>query len=134
MESSFQFTNPVLRYLEFGMNNSFDNKQKQQVKLGLNFRINIDRKDESNLAEVELEVRIGEKSGEAPFFVIAKESADFKWEKEYDQEFIDKLLQLNAPALLLSYLRPIIAQVTASSFYNAYNIPFINFTNMKNNE
>ena len=41
---------------------------------------------------------------------------------------INKLLNQNAPSLLLSYLRPVIAQVTMASPYGAYNIPFIDFT------
>ncbi|MEI3592754.1 MAG: hypothetical protein V8Q05_07985 [Lachnospiraceae bacterium] len=37
---------------------------------------------------------------------------------------IEKLLNQNAPSLLLGYLRPIISQITAASPYNAYNLPF----------
>lgn len=41
---------------------------------------------------------------------------------------IDRLLNQNAPSLLSSYLRPIVAQVTSASKYGTYNIPFVNFT------
>ena len=37
-----------------------------------------------------------------------------------------------APSLLLSYLRPIVAQVTSASKYGTYNIPFVNFTKPMN--
>ena len=41
---------------------------------------------------------------------------------------IDRLLNQNAPSLLLSYLRPIVAQVTSASKNGTYKIPFVNFT------
>lgn len=44
---------------------------------------------------------------------------------------IEKLLNQNAPSLLLGYLRPIISQITAASPYNAYNLPFIDFQRNK---
>ena len=42
---------------------------------------------------------------------------------------VDKLLNQNAPSLLLSYIRPIVVQITAASPFPTYNIPFMNFTN-----
>lgn len=50
----------------------------------------------------------------------------FRWDNEVENE--DLLLKQNAPALLFSYIRPIIATITASSKYPAYDLPFVNFT------
>ena len=36
-------------------------------------------------------------------------------------------LNQNAPAVLLGYLRPIVAMITAASPFSAYNLPLINF-------
>lgn len=127
MESSFQFSNPTLKYLEFGLNDKFDCQQNREVKIGIKLSIHVNRKIEANDAEVELELHLGEKGMDAPFYVSAKEAASFRWEPDMNEEFVDSLLKLNAPSLLISYLRPIIAQVTAATPYNAYNIPFINF-------
>lgn len=49
-------------------------------------------------------------------------------DEKYPNNMIDRLLNQNAPSLLLSYLRPIVAQVTSASKYGTYNIPFVNFT------
>lgn len=68
---------------------------------------------------------IGEISEKNPFFINISEAAGFKWED--DTEDVDKLLSQNAPALLLSYMRPTISMITAASKYPAYNLPYINF-------
>ena len=47
----------------------------------------------------------------------AIEGANFRWNDELDDNMIDRLLNQNAPSLLLSYLRPIVAQVTSASKY-----------------
>lgn len=62
-----------------------------------------------------------------PYRIRAIEEANFRWDNSLDKELVDQLLKQNAPSLLMGYLRPIISQVTSSSKYGAYNIPFINF-------
>ena len=54
--------------------------------------------------------------------------AEFRWPDSLNMGMIEKLLNQNAPSLLLGYLRPIISQITAASPYNAYNLPFIDFS------
>lgn len=57
----------------------------------------------------------------------------FHWDESIDDEMAKKLLNINAPAALLSYIRPIIASMTGNSKYPALNIPFIDFTEAENN-
>lgn len=73
-------------------------------------------------------IESGEIGENAPFYICAIEAAYFRWNDSLEDEFVDGLLHQNAPSLLLSYLRPVIAQITMASPYDAYNIPFINFT------
>ena len=58
-----------------------------------------------------------EKNDDIPFYIEAIEGANFRWNDELDDNMIDRLLNQNAPSLLLSYLRPIVAQVTSASKY-----------------
>ncbi len=127
MESSFQFTNPVLSNIEFSYNDAFNNQENKEVQISMNMSINIEKQENSNEALVGLTVTIGG-TNEDPFYVKATEKANFRWESSLDDSVVEGLLNQNAPALLLSYLRPIIVQVTAASPISAYNIPFINFT------
>lgn len=58
-----------------------------------------------------------ENNDDIPFYIKAIEGANFRWNDELDDNMIDRLLNQNAPSLLLSYLRPIVAQVTSASKY-----------------
>lgn len=128
MESAFQFSDPSLTKIEFCVNEGFENNREKEVKIAVNMAFQIDRSQKDNSARVELTLEIGEKSTSDPFYVCASEAADFRWPNELKQEMVEKLLNQNAPSLLLGYLRPIISQITAASPYNAYNLPFIDFS------
>lgn len=125
--SLFQFINPALSKMEFLINDGFD-KNKTEVQMRMNISVNVSKDKDKNKAQVSLICEIGEKNAEAPFWINAEEKADFKWNDGITEDLEEKLLHQNAPSLLLSYLRPIVAQLTAATRYGAYNIPFVNFT------
>ena len=126
-ESVFQFTNPALSKMEFLINEGFDNNITE-VQMKMNISVNVSKSEDGNKALVSLICEIGEKSNEVPLWICAEENADFKWNDEISEDLEEKLLHQNAPSLLLSYLRPIVSQLTAATRYGAYNIPFVNFT------
>lgn len=126
MESKFQFSNPSLVNLSFSINENF--KDKEEVKIKMNIATKPEREPDVSEATVKLCISIGEESDQSPFYVYAEESARFRWEADaYDEDGVDRLLSQNAPSLLLSYIRPIIASVTSASPFQGYHIPFINF-------
>lgn len=129
--SHFQFSNPILSRIQFSINDTY-NDEIEELSVNLGMSIKKNRINETK-ATVELTVEVGEKSDNAPFYIVATEGAVFKWENDaFDTEQdVDKFLDVNAPALLLSYLRPIIANITLASKYPSYNIPFINFNDIK---
>ena len=63
-----------------------------------------------------------------PFSILVKMSANFSWGENLEEKLVKSLLKSNAPAALLSYIRPIVSMMTMSSKYSALNIPFIDFT------
>ena len=128
MESAFQFSNPSLTKMEFCINEEFESSQDKEVKIAVNMGIQIDRSSTDNNARVSLTLEIGKKDSEDPFYVCATEMAEFRWSGALNNEMVEKMLNQNAPSLLLGYLRPIISQITAASPYNAYNLPFIDFS------
>ena len=130
MKSKFQFSNPELTRIEFKANSDFinDGDGETEMKFDLSVGIELVEGTEDE-AKVSLTIRLGEKSSRCPFYLEAIECAFFRWDNDkYEKVVVEKLLNQNAPALLLSYLRPIIMQVTAASPYEAFNLPFINFT------
>lgn len=126
MKSEFQFTTPALLNIEFHINDNFN--EEVSVTFEVKTSTEVKRSSDSNEAMVFLGVEIGEKSEKYPFYVRAKEYAKFKWKADvYTEDQVVRLLKQNAPALLLSYLRPVISSVTGASVFHAYDIPFMNF-------
>lgn len=127
-KSSFQFTNPVLLRLDFQINEDFSSKDS--ISVPIQFQVQKSTKDQTEkMATVKLSVTVGEKTNNMPYYISATICANFKWEPDsYSEEAVDNLLSQNAPALLLSYIRPIIANITNSSPYPVNNLPFFDFT------
>lgn len=127
-ESGFRFVDPRLVKLDYSL--CADHKLNEATHFQNNFRIAINRTADANEAIVELTLIIGEtgNSKNIPYTVMAVIGSKFTWSDEYSEEIINKLLSINAPALLLSYVRPIISGVTNASGMEAFNIPFIDFT------
>ncbi len=125
-DSFFQFTDPRMTVLIFHVNQEFNVEDDTEIKIPTNMTTNISKVADDNFAIVELSIEIGEESSRSPFFCAVKMSANFKWENT-DRD-INALLSQNAPALLLSYARPIISNVTSSSPFPTFNLPFMDFT------
>ena len=131
-KSNFQFTNPILTRLEFETHNNFE--KNGQVNIGINLSVDIQREEIDNhifgnAARVSVTLRVGAKDESAPFYIEADEEANFRWREDvFGEKDIETLLRQNAVALLISYLRPIVSGITASSPYPAYNLPYIDLT------
>lgn len=130
--SAFQFTNPELVSIQFSVNKSYKPEDDSIIKLNIRTEVTEiqDMPDgEEQNAKVSVTVTIGEEKGKTPLFVKATEEAAFKWKKgDFNEEEAHKMLSQNGAALLISYIRPVIASVTAASRLPAYNLPFIDVT------
>lgn len=124
-KSKFQFSNPELIKLEFFVNQAFDEEKFNGIAMQSSTEIRI---SDGNEAYVSLTVNIGNSTESQPFYICAEMGANFRWEESVGEEKAKKLLNVNAPAVLLSYIRPIVSSMTGSSKYPALNIPFIDFT------
>ena len=109
--SKFQFSNPELEKIEFSVNQNFEVQML-----------------EGNEALVKLTLSIGNSTDSQPFDICVKMGANFTWDESVEIEKAKQLLNINAPAVLLSYIRPIVSSMTNSSKYPTLNIPFIDFT------
>lgn len=133
--SEFQFTNPNLTHLYFQINDDYSSDSGED-KVNMNIQINVRVKRDSradgtdaNTAIVEVIAKVGSKEANYPFYIEATEEAKFRWNEEtLGEKDVNILLNQNAAALLLSYLRPIISNVTSSSPYGRFDLPFINLT------
>ena len=128
--SYFHFSNPHLVELHYHENSDFKIDAPNSVlDVPISIESNEKRSGTSPVADVSLHIQVGSESKDLPFYVSMVMAANFKWDEDfYSSEQLDSLLQQNAPALLLTYARPIIANITNSSGFPAYNLPYINFT------
>ena len=69
MESSFQFTNPVLKNITFSLNNNFNNQENKKIQLTINISTQIFKESGENEAVVELNLKIGERKSDCPFLL-----------------------------------------------------------------
>lgn len=124
-KSKFQFTDPELEKLEFDINAEYDADKFDGILMESHTQV---KRNDSNEAYVALTLRIGSNEENQPFIILVKMSANFSWEENLEEKLVKSLLKSNAPAALLSYIRPIVSMMTVSSKYPVLNIPFIDFT------
>ena len=135
-KSTFQFDNPVLLESVFFENLTY---KEDFSKIGqLPFKINkiIGEKqklDEERIgAPVVLTLTTSEKmelDENTPCFIRVTMRANFVWNRnDFSEDSVDKLLSVNAPSLLLGYIRPKIVSLTQDSDVPTQQIPFINFS------
>ena len=125
-KSGFQFTDPHVQDLEFHVNEEFDESKFEGFQIGSevsNAVIEADRR-----AFVRLKLTIGQPGETAPFVCTIVMMAKFEVEEPVASDFFEDLISVNAPALLMSYARPIIALITDQGGFPSFHLPFMNFT------
>ena len=126
-KSEFRFSNPKLVKLNFQLNDCPKIQDAPELGLDISIKTNIDKKSDVE-ATVELVIEIGEISDSFPFFINLVISAKFKLDDVIEGTAFDKLLEVNAPTLLLSYARPIISSITNNAGMDPLHLPFVKFT------
>ena len=126
-DSVLKFGKPVLKNLEYKV--SDEHMENKKVNLHRCFHSNIIRVTNENESIVELTIQIGcdEKSVNPPFSLELTIGARFHWNEDLEEDFVAGLLEVSAPALLVGYARPIIANITSNSI-GQYDLPFVDFT------
>lgn len=132
-QSSFRFKNPALTDMTYALNEQFNPKNAPE-RFPLNVSVTTRREPDQFSAIVSVKVQVAEESAEYPFHLSATMSTEFSWDESYPPRMVDSLVKFNAPALLLGYLRPYISQITCAGLGHPINIPFMDFTQNRENE
>lgn len=125
-KSGFQFTDPRIQDLEFHINENFDENKFKGFQVDSEVSNAIIEEDKK--AFVRLKLSIGEKGETTPFVCTVVMVAKFEVDEVIAPDFFEDLLSVNAPALLMSYARPIIALITDQGGFPSFHLPFMNFT------
>lgn len=124
-ESKFQFAPPYLEEISF--REGGNKPENKYVDLNNMVKVQIAQDEGASKAIVKLIITIEAGKSGGLFALNIKMVSVFTW-NDLDDEQIDNLLRKNAPALLLSYARPLIASITNASKFPTYNIPFLDFS------
>lgn len=127
-KSPFQFTNPILRALRMQLNEGFSVPREGSLPAETHFSSHVELIPDAPSAIVSLTFQMGRTDNQFPFILEAKMAAQFMWAPETPPQTLEIWLSQNAPALLLGYMRPIVANTISATGFPPYNIPFMNFT------
>ena len=130
-KSNFQMKSPILQNVVFKVNDEFKTSE-DAVELSISDAKNVIRNSE-NIATVSYSVKVfdEELKSEEPFFIEVSYAADFRWSGLEENE-IDDLLNHNAPAILLGYIRPLIAQLSSNAGFPPLHLPLMNLQDDEN--
>lgn len=139
-KSSFEFNDPKLIASILLINPSYS--ENLSLIKSLNFNIETigskpeDMDNETRHSSVMLTVKTSNEikmDDKTPCFILVSMQAEFKWKKGvYTEKQEKSLIKVNAPSLLLSYIRPHLAELTEASEIPVQHIPFIDFTKIIN--
>lgn len=119
---------PKILKIEFDVNKEFDFEKANSLKLEFDITHTIKKYKDKNEAIVKLSIIIFPNEIKAPFSCKTEAVAQFIWGEGVPEETITQLLNTNAPALILSYVRPIISQITTFSGQPPFIIPLLDLT------
>jgi preprotein translocase subunit SecB len=126
-KSHFQFSSPKLLDFQY----SYNKKDEKGDRYNLNTSVECKRNDERKRAEVLVTINT-QNNKDLPCSFSITMCACFTWDESIDDP--EKFLRYNAPALLIGYMRPIIASVSVFSPSGSFDLPFIDFTNKISDE
>lgn len=123
-ESNFKLVNNKLTKLLFDINKNYNEPQSQ---LKYNIAVTPLKDETENKAIVVLMIKIFNRENfeKYPFYLEAELEGYFEWTDEIKE--IDRYLKVNAPAVLLPFLRSIVFQIPVFAGYSPLIIPLINF-------
>lgn len=123
--SSFQFKNPIINSFSLLVNRDISNlSNKHEIKY------KVSKGNGSCSAVVILYYNFGNNKKEKSALNISAEiSSIFLWDSNVEKKIIKNFLNINAPSLLLSYLRPIITNNAIAAGFPMFIIPFMDFSN-----
>ena len=124
--SSLQFKNPQINKIDFRVNDYEPDTNNMPICIEVGCKVSKEEKE----AVVSLDLCVGEltkTNGIATsFYFDGIISADFSWDDEIKNP--EKMLKVSGGTVLLSYIRPILANLTMQAGMKPLNLPFINFT------
>lgn len=130
-ESSFQLIGkPKIIKVFYETNKNFIFDKEVSLKISNNVKIakSLDQKKRESIVILSFGIFSDEDLSDVPFKMNMEIEGCFIWNEKLDNDSrLDDLLRQNAPAVLYSYLRPIITLITIEANMPPLVIPLMNF-------
>ncbi len=131
-ESSFQLVGkPQVTKVQFEINKDFVFEKEVALEISNNVRVlkNSNEKKNESIVILSIDVFPSEELADVPFKMEIEIQGCFIWDEilANDNVQLDAMLKQNAPAVLYSYLRPIITLVTVEANMPPLVLPLMNF-------
>ena len=126
--SKFQLLSQRLVRTEFKINRKFGIDKDKKIALKLSPNVKVSKIKGKNQAIVIFKLDVFDKKEfkKYPFYINLEIEGLFSWDEDIND--IDSYLNVNAPAVLMSYLRSIVSQLTVFAGYPPLILPLIDFT------
>lgn len=112
--------------VEYVVNSKFVSTGNE-IPITPEIKVEIKKTQENNTSIVSLELKIFKKNTpEYPIWIKMKNQATFEWGNE--NKNVDTMLKTVGTAHLLSYMRPLITQLTTMSDFPPLTLPLINLS------
>lgn len=96
------------------------------IELDINSQYSV-AKDTNRNAKVEMTIKIFPTVENAPFRIEVVMEGIFEWNEELNERELKLFLEVNGNAVLFSYARPIISQITTFAGFSPIVLPLANF-------
>ena len=131
-KSSFQLVGkPRISKMLFETNKEFVFKDEVQLEMNNNIHIikNSDEQKYDSIVILNIGIFTSKNLSDVPFKMNIEVEGHFIWDEKLEEDTLqlDSLLKQNAPAILYSYLRPIITLITVEANMPPLVIPLMNF-------
>lgn len=125
-KSPFQLKEQAIIDIDYNVNEYYS-KSEEDLKIGAQTVI---KKVSDNVAAVYLTVSLfkDKEFQSVPFSMIVKSRGIFSWDSGLEKKTLTALLENNAPAILYSFIRPIVSNLTAFSIGGSLMLPLLNFS------
>lgn len=131
-KSGFQLVGkPRISKMLFEINKEFVFKDEVQLEMDNNINIikNSDKQKYDSIVILNIGIFTSKNLSDMPFRMNIEVEGHFIWDEKLAEDTLqlDSLLKQNAPAILYSYLRPIITLITVEANMPPLVIPLMNF-------
>lgn len=124
-QSNLQFSNPHIEKIDFKVNTNNPISNEMPISI----EIEVAKNPKENKAVVKLILCVGKQIDENAVTAIYFKGdilAEFTWEENISNP--EKMLRISGGTVLLSYIRPILSNLTMQAGIKPLYLPFVNFT------